>query len=64
MKRDFLFEKSPKRSFGWIAIKIHNKIKYLKVSIYEETKHYISNRHFSNNDDSSDIGYRVNVTIA
>jgi len=23
-----------KRSFGWIAIKIHNKIKYLKVPTY------------------------------
>src|SRR2546428_1456415 len=25
-----------KRSFGWIAIKIHNKIKYLKVPTYEQ----------------------------
>ena len=25
-----------KRSFGWIARKIHNKIKYLKVLTYEQ----------------------------
>jgi hypothetical protein len=26
----------PKRSFGWIAIKIHNKINYLKVPTYDK----------------------------
>src|SRR5712691_4648962 len=26
-----LYSNTHKRSFGWIAIKIHNKIKYLKV---------------------------------
>src|SRR6266699_5246882 len=30
-----LYSNIPKRSFGWIAIKIHNKIKYLKVPTYE-----------------------------
>src|SRR5258706_369891 len=32
-----LYSNTPKRSFGWIAIKIHNKIKYLKVPTYENT---------------------------
>src|SRR5216684_271041 len=31
-----LYSNTPKRSFGWIAIKIHNKIKYLKVPTYDE----------------------------
>src|SRR2546423_11128914 len=30
-----LTSNTSKRSVGWIAIKIHNKIKYLKVPIYE-----------------------------
>src|SRR5712691_596811 len=30
-----LYSNTHKRSFGWIAIKIHNKIKYLKVPTYE-----------------------------
>src|SRR5712692_9648877 len=30
-----LYSNTPKRSFGWIAIKIHNKIKYLKVPTYD-----------------------------
>src|SRR5712691_5274762 len=30
-----LYSNTPKRSFGWIAIKIHNKIKCLKVPTYE-----------------------------
>src|SRR2546425_663966 len=29
-----LYSNTPTRSFGWIAIKIHNKIKYLKVPTY------------------------------
>ncbi len=30
-----LYSNTRKRSFGWIAIKINNKIKYLKVPTYE-----------------------------
>src|SRR5713101_6294920 len=30
-----LYSNTHKRRFGWIAIKIHNKIKYLKVPIYD-----------------------------
>src|SRR5712691_706997 len=30
-----LYSNTPKRSFGWIAIKIHNKINYLKVPTYD-----------------------------
>src|SRR3989442_14649397 len=33
-----LYSNTPTRSFGWIAIKIHNKIKYLKVPTYDECK--------------------------
>src|SRR5713226_1383548 len=36
-----LYSNTPKRSFGWIAIKIHNKIKYLKVPTYEAIQHSI-----------------------
>src|SRR6266851_7513720 len=31
-----LYSNTPKRRFGWIAIKIHNKIKYLKVPTYDD----------------------------
>src|SRR6266487_768007 len=31
-------------SFGWITIKIHNKIKYLKVPTYERLLHFLENR--------------------
>src|ERR1700682_569516 len=31
-----LYSNTPKRSFGWIAIKIHNKINYLKVPTYDD----------------------------
>src|SRR5437588_2282066 len=31
-----LTSNTSKRSFGWITIKIHNKIKYLKVLTYED----------------------------
>jgi hypothetical protein len=30
-----LYSNTPKRSFGWITIKIHNKINYLKVPTYD-----------------------------
>src|SRR3989442_376647 len=30
-----LYSNTHKRSFGWITIKIHNKIKYLKVPTYD-----------------------------
>src|SRR2546428_11479297 len=33
-----LYSNTHKRSFGWITIKIHNKIKYLKVPTYELLK--------------------------
>src|SRR6266581_9160993 len=32
-------------SFGWITIKIHNKIKYLKVPTYEIAQEYNSAKH-------------------
>src|ERR1700730_17646478 len=32
-----LYSNTLKRSFGWITIKIHNKINYLKVPTYEST---------------------------
>src|SRR6266576_6821577 len=35
-----LYSNTRKRSFGWIAIKIHNKIKYLKVPTYERLWHH------------------------
>src|SRR5712692_3166384 len=31
-----LYSNTHKRSFGWIAVKIHNKIKCLKVPTYED----------------------------
>src|SRR5215510_15224307 len=30
-----LYSNTPKRSFGWITIKIYNKINYLKVPTYD-----------------------------
>src|SRR5256885_6046630 len=33
-----LYSNTPKRSFGWITIKIHNKINYLKVPTYDELR--------------------------
>src|SRR5256885_5199674 len=33
-----LTSNTPKRSFGWITIKIHNKINYLKVPTYDELR--------------------------
>src|SRR2546428_3929303 len=36
-----LTSNTSKRSFGWIAIKIHNKIKYLKVPTYVAGNEFI-----------------------
>src|SRR6266850_7256518 len=56
-----LTSNTSKRSFGWIIIKIHNKIKYLKVLTYAVRQHSQNDRRCLHT--SCDDGHTITVTF-